>query len=49
MSSSGSRLEVWVDYGLEVNVEPDLDPHVDRLNTDGPLTAIDCAIDRGKE
>ena len=49
VSSSGSRLEVWVDYGLEVNVEPDLDPHVDRLNTDGPLTAIDCAIDRGKE
>jgi hypothetical protein len=49
VSPSGSRLEVWVDYGLEVNVEPDLDPHVDRLNTDGPLTAIDCTIDRGDE
>jgi len=47
VSPAGSRLDVWVDYGLDVNVEPDLDPHVDRMNTDGPLTAIDCAIQQG--
>jgi hypothetical protein len=47
VSPAGSRLDVWVDYGLDVNVEPDLDPHVDRMNTDGPLTAIDCTIEQG--
>jgi hypothetical protein len=44
VSPSGSRLDVWVDHGLEVNVEPDLDPRVDRLSTDGPITAVDCTI-----
>jgi hypothetical protein len=39
-----SRLDVWVDYGLDVNIEPDLDPRVDRLNTHGPLTALACTI-----
>ena len=39
-----SRLDVWVDYGLDVNIEPDLDPRVDRLNTHGPITALACAI-----
>jgi hypothetical protein len=39
-----SRLDVWVDYGLDVNVEPDLDPRVDRLNTHGPITALACTI-----
>ena len=46
VSPAGSRLEVWVDHGLEVNIEPDLDPHVDRLNTEGPITAIECTIQR---
>ena len=46
VSPAGSRLEVWVDHGLEVNIEPDLDPHVDRLNTEGPITAIECTIPR---
>lgn len=39
-----ARLDVYVDYGLEVNVDPNLDPDVDRLNTNGPLTAIDCTV-----
>jgi hypothetical protein len=39
-----SRLDVWVDYGLDVNIEPDLDPRVDRLNTHGPITALACTI-----
>lgn len=44
VTSDHGRLEVYVDYGLEVNIEPDLDPAVDRLNTNGPLTALDCAV-----
>jgi hypothetical protein len=44
VSPSGSRLDVWVDYGLDVNIEPDLNPRVDRLNTEGPLTAVQCSI-----
>jgi hypothetical protein len=43
---SASRLDVWVDYGLDVNIEPDLDPRVDRLNTHGPITALACTIGR---
>jgi hypothetical protein len=39
-----SRLEVDVDYGLEVNIEPDLDPGVDRMNTNGPLTTLRCVV-----
>jgi hypothetical protein len=39
-----SRLEIDVDYGLEVNIEPDLDPAVDRMNTGGPLTTLQCGI-----
>ena len=46
VSPAGARLDVWVDHGLEVNIEPDLDPRVDRLNTDGPLTGAECTIER---
>jgi hypothetical protein len=41
-----ARLDVYVDHGLEVNIEPDLDPAVDRMNTNGPLTALDCTVTR---
>jgi hypothetical protein len=41
-----SALEIWVDHGLEVNIEPDLDPRVDDMNTHGPLQAVQCTIDR---
>ena len=44
VTPSGASLEVYVDYGLEVNIDPNLDPDVDRLNTGGPLTAIDCTV-----
>jgi hypothetical protein len=43
-SASRSRLEIDVDYGLEVNIEPDLDPAVDRMNTGGALTALECRV-----
>jgi hypothetical protein len=44
VAPAGSTLEVWVDHGLEVNIEPDLDPRVDSMNTNGPITRIDCRI-----
>ncbi len=39
-----SRLDVFVDYGLDVNIEPDLDPEVDRMSTGGPVTAVTCRV-----
>lgn len=46
VAPTGSRLDVYVDYGLDVNIEPDLDPDVDEMNTGGPITALDCTIAR---
>ena len=40
----GASLDVWVDHGLEVNIDPDLDPRVDLLNTEGRLEGLDCTI-----
>jgi hypothetical protein len=34
-----------LDHGLEVNIEPDLDPAVDRMTTNGPLTSLDCTVE----
>ena len=45
VGGDGSALEVWVDHGLEVNIEPDMDPHVDLMNTDGPLRALACRVE----
>ena len=42
VTDAGSSLDVWVDYGLEVNIEPDLDPKVDLMNTEGPLDGVRC-------
>lgn len=39
-----ASLDVFVDHGLEVNIDADLDPAVDRMNTNGPLTALDCTV-----
>lgn len=41
-----AKLDVYVDYGLDVNIERDLAPEVDRMNTNGPLTSIDCRVSR---
>jgi hypothetical protein len=41
----GSSLDVWVDHGLEVNIEPDLDPRVDLMNTEGPLRKVSCRLE----
>ena len=42
VTDAGSSLDVWVDYGLEVNIEPDLDPKVDLMNTEGSLEGVRC-------
>lgn len=38
-------LDVWVDHGLEVNIEPDLDPRIDLMSTDGPIDDVRCVIE----
>lgn len=40
-----ATLDVFVDHGLEVNIEPDLDPAVDRMTTNEPLTSLDCTLE----
>ena len=41
--SGAGRLDVYVDYGLEVNVDANLDPRVDEMNTHGAV-AVQCVI-----
>ncbi len=43
INNGPSRLDLLVNHGLEVNVERDLDPAVDAMNTDGPI-AVTCSI-----
>ena len=40
ITDGASTLDLYVNHGLEVNVEADLDPAVDLMNTDGPLAVI---------
>jgi hypothetical protein len=35
---------VHANFELEVNIEPDLDPRVELMNTDGPITNLTCEI-----
>ena len=44
VSEHGSSLDVWVDHGLEVNIEPDLDPRIDLMNTDGRVQSLNCDL-----
>jgi hypothetical protein len=46
VTPAGARLDVYVDYGLDVNIDPDLNPEVDRMNTEGPLSTLQCRIER---
>ena len=39
-----SELDVYVSYELEVNIDADLSPRVDLLNTDGLLRAVSCSV-----
>ena len=42
-SNGPSTLDLHVSHGLEVNVEADLDPAVDHMNTEGPLAVV-CTV-----
>ncbi len=42
VSNGKGSLSVWVDHGLEVNVDPDLDPRVDEMSIE--RTAARCEI-----
>jgi hypothetical protein len=43
IANGPSSLDLLVNHGLEVNIERDLDPAVDQMNTDGVL-AVTCTI-----
>jgi hypothetical protein len=43
ITNGASSLDLLVNHGLEVNIERDLDPAVDVMNTEGPLT-LTCTI-----
>jgi hypothetical protein len=40
----GGTLDVYANYELEVNIEADMDPRVELMNTEGPLTNLSCAL-----
>jgi hypothetical protein len=44
ITNGPSTLDLYVNHGLEVNVEADLDPAVDLMNTDGPID-VTCGFD----
>jgi hypothetical protein len=44
VAPSGASLDVHVNFELEVNIEADLDPRVELMNTDGPLTNLACEV-----
>ena len=39
-----ARLDIYVSYELEVNVDTSLTPAIDDLNTDGPI-GVRCEVD----
>jgi hypothetical protein len=49
VTPQGARLDVFVDFGLDVNIEPDLDPDVDRMSTGGPVTSLTCRVTPASE
>lgn len=47
ISPEAAVLDVHANFELEVNIEPDLDPRVELMNTGGPLTALSCTLPGG--
>jgi hypothetical protein len=43
-SAGGATLDVYTNYELEVNIDADLDPRVELMNTDGPIANLSCEI-----
>ena len=48
VSAAAASLDVHANFELEVNIEPDLDPRVELMNTDGPLTNLTCLLPGGR-
>lgn len=44
VANGAGTLDLYVNHGLEVNVDADLDPAVDQMNTEGPI-AVACRFD----
>ncbi len=44
VTPSAASLEVHANFELEVNIEPDLDPRVELMNTDGVVSTLACEI-----
>jgi len=42
-SPANARLDIYVSYELEVNVDASLTPAIDELNTDGPI-GVRCEV-----
>lgn len=45
-SATDARLDVYVSYELEVNVDTSLTPAIDQLNTDGPIGVRCLPVER---
>jgi len=44
VAPAAASLDVHANFELEVNVEADLDPRVELMNTNGVLTNLTCAV-----
>ena len=44
VTPTGATLNVHANFELEVNIEADLDPRVELMNTDGTLAKLSCEI-----
>jgi hypothetical protein len=40
----GSTIQVYANFELEVNVEADLDPRVELMTTEEPITNLSCSL-----
>jgi hypothetical protein len=43
-AGGSATLDVYTNFELEVNIEADLDPRVELMNTEGPMANLSCAI-----
>ena len=43
-----SLLDIYVNFGLEVNIDADLDPAVEQMNTQGPLSVV-CTLSSARD
>jgi hypothetical protein len=44
VTTSGASIDIDVNFELEVNVERDLDPRVELMNTEGRISTLSCTV-----